>query len=157
MFCETRWVDKSIVLEDFHKMYEPFLQCLESITTTDGWDGNSVIQASELLKSIASSTFIAAFHTIKYFLWVHRLRQGSECDILIAFQNIGSVKQIPLNVRSNIDETFTSIYVSMADMARLAGLESLALPFKCGRQTTRNSVPASRPMNILKDQVSYHF
>ena len=137
MFCETRWVDKSIVLKDFHKMYEPLLQCLESITTTDGWDGNSVIQASELLKSIANSTFIAAFHTIKYFLWVHRLSlkwQGSERDILIAFQNIGSVKQIPLNVRSNIDETFTSIYVSMADMARLAGLESLALPFKCGCQ-----------------------
>ena len=68
MFCETRWVEKNIVLEDFQKMYEPLLQCLESITSTGGSDGNSVIQASGLLRSITNSTFCAAFHTIKYLV-----------------------------------------------------------------------------------------
>ena len=82
MFCETRWVEKNIVLEDFQKMYEPLLQCLEGITPTDGWDGNSVIQVSGLL-----------------FGFTHRVSltlQGSECDILKAFQIIGSVKQVLL-------------------------------------------------------------
>ena len=69
--------------------------------------------------------------------------QGSECDILKAFQIIRSVKQVLQNVRSNIDETFASVYVLLTDMTRLAGLEGLAVTGKCGRQTTRNDAPAS--------------
>ena len=92
---------KNIVLKDFQKMYESLLQCLESITSTDGWDGNSVIQASGVLKSITNSTFIAVFHTIEYFFgFTHSLSwtlQGSECDILTTFQIIGSVKQVLQN------------------------------------------------------------
>ena len=90
MFCKTQWVEKNNVPEDFQKIYEPLLQCLQSITLTNGWDSNSVIQASGLLKSITNSTFIAAFHKIKYFFGlVHRLGltlQGFECNILKAFQ-----------------------------------------------------------------------
>ena len=55
-------------MEDFQKMYEPLLQCLGSITSTVGWDGNSVIQASGFLKSTANPTFIDNFHTIKISL-----------------------------------------------------------------------------------------
>ena len=139
--------EKNMVHEDFQKTSEQLLQYLEIITSTDGLDGNSVIQASGLLKSITNSTFIAAFHTIKYFFgFTYRLSltlQGFECDILKAIQIIGSVKQVLQNVRSNIDETFSSVYVSMTDTARLAGLEDLAILRKCGRQTTQNNVPAS--------------
>ena len=77
---------KNIVLEDFQKIYVTLLQCLESITSTDGWDRNGIVQVSRLLKSITNSTFITAFQTIKYFFgFTHRLSltlQGSECDIL---------------------------------------------------------------------------
>ena len=97
----------------------------------------SVIQ---VLKPIKNCTFITACHTIKcFFAFTRRLReslQGSECDILIGFQIIGPAKQVLQNVRSNIEETFTSVYVSMRDMARLAGLEDFAVPRKSGRQTT---------------------
>ena len=90
--------------------------------------------------SITNSTFIAAFHAIKYlFGLTHRLSfkvQGSECDIFKAFQIIGSVKQVLQNVRRNIDDTFASNYVSMTDMARLVGLEYLVVPRKCRRITT---------------------
>ena len=113
---------KSIALEDFQKMYGPLLLCLESITSTSGLDANSVIQALGLLKSITNTYSIVAFHTIKYFFsFTHRLSltlQGSECDILKAFQIIGSVKQVLQNVRSNIDKIFASVYVSMRDMGR---------------------------------------
>ena len=122
MFCEAQWVDV---------IYEPLLKCLENITSIDGWDG---------LKSVKNSTLIAAFHKIKYFFgFSHRLSlklKGSECNKLKAFQIIGSVKQVLQNVRSNIDETFISVYVSMTNMTRLAGLEDLAVPCKCGRQIT---------------------
>ena len=161
MFCETQWVEKNNVTEDFQKIYEPLLQCLEIITSTDGWDGNNVIQASELLKSITNSTFIAAFHTIKYFFgFIHRLSltlQGFECNILKAFQIIGSVKQVLQNVRSNISEIFASVYVSLTDMARLAGLECVAAPHKYGPQTTRNNVPASTTHEHFKRLISIAF
>ena len=64
-FVKTDGWKKNILLEDFQKMYEPILQNLESITSTDDRDGNSVIQALIILKSIANSTFIAVFNTIK--------------------------------------------------------------------------------------------
>ena len=84
---------KIIVLEDFQKMYEPLLQYLESITSADGWGGNSVIRALGHSKSIANSTFIAAFHTIKYlFGWFSIKLHGSECDILKTLQIIDTVK-----------------------------------------------------------------
>ena len=57
---------ENFVLENFQKMYEPLLQCIESITSTDASNSNSFIQASGLLKSKTNYTFIASFHTIKY-------------------------------------------------------------------------------------------
>lgn len=46
----------NIALEDFQMIYEPLVQYLESITPTDGWDENSVIQALWLLKLLINST-----------------------------------------------------------------------------------------------------
>ena len=110
---QDRW-KKKIVFEDFWKMYGPLLQCIESIRS-NGWDDNSFIRVSGLLKLITYSTFIAAFHKIRYFFgFTHRFNltlRGSECDILKVFQILGSVKQVLQNVRSNIDETFASAYV----------------------------------------------
>ena len=66
---------------------------------------------------------------MKYFFgFNHRLSltlEGSGCDILKAFQIIGSVKQVLQDVRSNIEETFASVYVSITDMAKLAGLKNV--------------------------------
>ena len=41
----------------------------------------------------------------------------------------------------------------MTDMARLAGLEDLAVPRKSGRQTTRNNVPASTANEHFKRSI----
>ena len=127
-------------------MYGPLLQCIESIRS-NGWDDNSFIRVSGLLKLITYSTFIAAFHKIRYFFgFTHRFNltlRGSECDILKVFQILGSVKQVLQNVRSNIDETFASAYVLITGMTTLAGLEGLDVPRKCRRQRSRNNVPAS--------------
>ena len=137
---------ENFVLENFQKMYEPLLQCIESITSTDASNSNSFIQASGLLKSKTNYTFIASFHTIKYlFSFKHRWNLTlpcSECYILKPFQIISSVKQVLQNVGSNIDETYASVYASVTTMARLAGLEDLAVPRKCGPQITWN-IPAS--------------
>ena len=138
-------------------MYEPHLQCLESIKSTDSCDGSSIIQVSRFLDSFRNSTFIAPFHTIKHIFGVtHRLSstlQGSDYDILKAFQVIGSVKQVLQNFRSNIDETFPSVYVSMNDIARLAVLEDLTVTRKCGCQTTLNNVSATTAKKHFKRSI----
>ena len=160
MFWETRSVEKKIVFEDFYKLYGPLLQSIESIRS-NGWDDNSVIKVSGLLKLITNSTFIAAFHTIRYFFgFTHRLNltlQCSECDILKFFQIFGSVKQILQNVRSNIDEIFASVYVLMTGMTTLAGLEGLDVPRKCRRQRSRNNVPASTTHEHFKRSIFIPF
>ena len=79
--------------------------------------------------------------------------QGSDYDILKAFQVIVSVKQVLQNVRSNTDETFPSVYVSMNDIARVAGLEDLIVTRKCGCQTTPNNVSATTANKHFKRSI----
>ena len=78
--------------------------------------------------------------------------------ISLVFQVIGFVvKQVLQYVRSNIDEKFASAYISMADMTRLACLEDLKVPRKCGRQTTRNNIPALTANEYFKRSIFIPF
>ena len=132
-------MEKDIILEDFQKIMSHSYNVFKALHQQVVGTATQVLFRCRDL-SITNSTFIAAFHAIKYlFGLTHRLSfkvQGSECDIFKAFQIIGSVKQVLQNVRRNIDDTFASNYVSMTDMARLVGLEYLVVPRKCRRITT---------------------
>ena len=35
LFCETRWVEKHNTLQDFNRMYEPLINCLEAISVVE--------------------------------------------------------------------------------------------------------------------------
>ena len=79
-FCDTYL--REIQEKDYLKTLTVIVQlaknyaiaCSKFLETWDDWDGNSVVQPPTLLKSITNSTFIAAFHTIKYFFgFTHKL------------------------------------------------------------------------------------
>ena len=48
LFCEIRWVQKHIVLEEIQLLYDPILKTLEKITTEKGWDCKTIDLANGL-------------------------------------------------------------------------------------------------------------
>ena len=52
VFCETRWVERYIVLEKLKLLYDPILKTLEKITIEKGRDRKTIDSAHGLLKNI---------------------------------------------------------------------------------------------------------
>ena len=68
VFCETRWIERHVVLEEFQVLHEPILQTFETIISDKGWDCKTVDSANGLLKNITESTFLVALHVCSYTL-----------------------------------------------------------------------------------------
>ena len=64
VFCETRWIQRHVVLEEVQLLYEPILQTLDTITSEKGWDHKTVDLANGLLKNITESTFLVALNGV---------------------------------------------------------------------------------------------
>ena len=60
VFCETRWIERHVVLEEVQVLYEPILQTFETIISDKGWDHKTVDSANGLLKKISQNL---------HFLW----------------------------------------------------------------------------------------
>jgi len=151
MLCQTRWVERHTAFVDFATMYEAILLCLEGIGQGNGsWDAKSRTEASGLLKSISSSDFIAAFQSNNYCLGYTKqlsiLLQGASQDILTAYEEIHCVRDALEGDRRDVDAVFEGQFKEMEKMARVAGLDTLAIPRICGRQTQRQNVPAESPL-----------
>ncbi|XP_052809413.1 52 kDa repressor of the inhibitor of the protein kinase-like [Mya arenaria] len=144
VFCETRWVEKQTTLRDFSSMYEPIVECLEAIGQLEsGWDTKAVTDAYGLLKKITDSTFIVCFqtvlHTFGYVIGISSKLQGTSLDIIQAYEMVTHVKTSVSEAR-NTD--YKDVYTKASTMAQKAGLDSLQMPRRCGRQTQRSNVPA---------------
>ena len=68
VFCETRWIQRHVVLQEVQLLYEPILQTLETITLEKGWDRKNIDLANGLLKNITESTFLVALNVCSYTL-----------------------------------------------------------------------------------------
>ncbi|XP_052804678.1 52 kDa repressor of the inhibitor of the protein kinase-like [Mya arenaria] len=144
VFCETRWVEKQTTLRDFSSMYEPIVECLEAIGQLEsGWDTKAVTDAYGLLKKITDSTFIVCFQTVLhmfgYVIGISSKLQGTSLDIIQAYEMVTHVKTSVSEAR-NAD--YKDVYTKASTMAQKAGLDSLQMPRRCGRQTQRSNVPA---------------
>ena len=68
--CETRWVERQQVFEDFHIMYEAVLGTLDEIQSEEGWDRDTVSQASGLATSIFCVH--CSLRGVSLHLWVYQ-------------------------------------------------------------------------------------
>ena len=97
VFCETRWIERHVVLEEVQILYEPLLQTLETITLHKGWERKSVDVANGLLKNIADSTFLVALNVCSYTLGFTKqlsvMLQGTTMDVIEAYKQIQLVKR----------------------------------------------------------------
>ena len=119
LMCETRWVERHTVLAEFSEMYEPIVNCFETISRNSScqWNAKSVTEANGLLKAISSDRFIAAFQTNLYFFGYTKplscLPQGSTQDILTAYKEVDVVKSVLKDIRANPSKEYDKVYASM--------------------------------------------
>ena len=64
VFCETRWIERHVVLEEVQLLYEPILKTLEKISSEKGWDRKTMDQAHVLTKNLTESTFLVALRVV---------------------------------------------------------------------------------------------
>ena len=92
VFCETRWIERHVVLEEVQVLYEPILQTFETIISDKGWDHKTVDSANGLLKNITESTFLVALHVCSYTLSFTKqlslMLQGTTTDVIEAYKQI---------------------------------------------------------------------
>ena len=150
--CQTRWVERHTTLADFEMMFEAICECLETIKANEKhcWDTKTITEATGLLASITSPAFIAAFKVNEYFFGYTKslscLLQGSCQDILVAYEEVQLIKAEFISIREKTPEKeFAKIFKTMLDMGKIAGLENIFIPRRCGRQTLRNNIPGSTP------------
>ena len=155
MLCETRWVERHTVLEDFDEMYAAILDCLDNIAsprqreTDPNWDSKSITEGSGLYTAITAPAFIATFQSVRFLFGFTKdlsvLLQGSAKDILSAYEDISLVTEELKSIRENVEKEFPPIFQKMLTMANVSGHEDITIPRRCGKQTYRSNVEADSP------------
>ena len=77
VFCETRWIERHVVLEEVQLLYEPFLKTLEKISSDKGWDRKTMDQAYVLTKNLTESTFLVALRVCAH-TWLYKT---TKCNV----------------------------------------------------------------------------
>ena len=93
--CESRWVERHTVLEDFATMYEAVVDCVTAIFDSDSHrrDSKAITEENGLLNSITSPQFLAAFQinisVFSYTKGLSELLQGSSQDVILVYNEVG--------------------------------------------------------------------
>ena len=144
VFCETRWIERHVVLEEVQVMYEPILQTFETTISDKGWDLKTVDSANGLLKNITESTFLVALHVCSYTLGftkqLHLMLQGTTTDVIETCKQIELARKQLNSLQGKCDEVFnTEVWPKMNALAHIADIE-VTTPYRCGRQTKQKNI-----------------
>ena len=128
MFCETRWVERYIVLEEVKLLYDPILKTLEKITTEKGWDHKTIDSAHGLLRNITDSAFIVAVSVCSYTLGFTKplstMLQGTSMDVIAAYKHIELVKGHLNMLHRDCEKVFAEeVWNNCKTLAAISGTE----------------------------------
>ena len=154
VFCETRWVERYIVLEELKLLHDPILKTLEKITTEKGWDCKTIDSACGLLKNITDSAFIVAVSVCSYTLGFTKslstMLQGTSMDVIAGYKNIELVKDHLNMLCRDCEKVFAEeAWNNCKTLAAISGTE-LYRPRICGRQTQRTDIPSTTAEEYYK-------
>ena len=153
--CETRWVERHTALEDLNELFPAILDTLEIIkdNETKKWGTKAVTEANGLFSTMVSSPFIVAFQSCKYIFAftkpLSRLLQGTQMDILTAYQKLSLVKEEMQDIRKNMDSEYKIVFENCKKMADAADVV-LGMPRVCSRQKYRGNIKSKDPEEHFK-------
>ena len=154
LLCETRWIQKRVVLAEIHMLYEPLLKTLEKITTERGWDNKATGSAHSLMKSLTDPTFLVALNMCSCVLGFTKpssiMLQATAMDVITAYQNIRLVKEQQKTLRDNTNKVYEGgVWTRDTKLCTIAEVE-LTSPRVCGRMTRRTNVLSATPQEYYK-------
>lgn len=148
--CETRWVERHVAFEDMNALHEYVVLCLEIIYSNDDpvqkWDPKSVNEASGMHRQLTDAKFFISFHVCKFVLGFTKplsaLLQGSNMDIVQAYDRVSRVTEMLTDIRDNAEKEFHEIFLDAGTMASKVG-GNLHPPRTTARQTLRTNIEAT--------------
>ena len=160
--CETRWIERHTSFTQLQELYEPIIETLQLIAENREciWEGKPITEASGLYAQLTSPAFLVAFQVCQYVFGFTKilatLLQGSEMDIITAYQHIEEVCREIQSVRENAETEFKPIFQAASQMAQMSG-NQVSMPRNCSRQTLRSNVESSTPEEYYRRSVFVPF
>lgn len=145
VLCDTRWVERHTTLDDFHTLYEPLMDCLDTIIHSGNYDSKAVTEANGMLTANVwevPCSILRCPLCVIFLVDLSRLLQGSSQDIIVAYDEVSLIRDQFRDVRRQATEEFKALFKTMVDTH---GEETFAIPRRCRRQTMRANVPATEP------------
>ncbi len=161
MSCNISETNKRKPLLDFHWTarhiaYQHFYQDFASAT----WDPESKIKANSLLLSITEFEFIIVFLIIYQFLshlaGITVKLQGTEVDIMEAYNQIDDIKSCYKTIRENVNIEFHKVYLQAERMGESVNVDP-SKPRSCARQRNRPNAAAENIEDWYRINVAIPF
>ena len=152
--CRTRWIARIDALEVFESLYRAIILALEEVKDNKGssWNRESCVDASGLFYQCISFEFIMSLVVAR-----RGLSLCSTChnkmNIVKAYSEIASLKNVVMEKRRKIDETHRHWYEQAVNLAKSVGTSPLT-PRICSNQTMRANPPSQSTEEYYRITVS---
>lgn len=151
--CETRWVERHKVINEFVELFPTIIHTLQSLREKDN---SSVVY----LNSVLNFEFVVCLKIMEFFssllMPISIVLQSPECDLLKAFKEIKNLEELVQNYRHNVDSHFDQIYKQILEIAEKNDIEQ-STPRICRRQQNRFNVQAENAQQYYKVTVFIPF
>ena len=140
--CRTRWIARIDALEVFESLYRAIILALEEVKDNEdsSWNRESCVDASGLFYQCISFEFImslvVARRGLSYVAPATTKLQAKRMEIMKAYSEIGSLKNVVMEKRRKIDETRRHWYKQTVNLAKSVGTNP-STPRICSNQTMR--------------------
>ncbi len=153
--CRTRWVERHEAFEVFLDLFLPTFSCLEAIahSSTSDWNRETRADAQSLLLALSQFPFMVALvlsqKILAYTKGLSVKLQGQYVDVVRAYQDIESVKEVIRGVRSRVDDFHSLVYQDVLALSESVDVTECA-PRRAGRQQHRSSAPSDNVSDYYK-------
>lgn len=151
--CETRWVERHKVINEFVELFPTIIHTLQSLREKDN---SSVVY----LNSVLDFEFVVCLKIMKVFssllMPISIALQRPGCDLLEAFEEIKNLEKLVQNYRYDVDSYFNRIYKQILKIAEENDIEQ-SIPRICRRQQNRFNVQTENAQQYYKITVFIPF
>ena len=160
--CRTRWIARINALEVFESLYRAIILALEEVKDNkdSSWNRESCVDASGLFYQCISFEFImslvVARRGLSYVAPATTKLQAKRMEIVKAYSEIGSLKNVVMEKRRKIYETHRYWYEQAFNLAKSVGT-SPSTPRICSNQTMRANPPSQSREEYYRITISSPF
>lgn len=158
--CEIRWVENHDEFIRFTEIYKAIVNTLDELQLKRDIETSS--KDLQLEKTIITSDFVISMVTASILftqtLPLCKNLQSVNCDLTGAMEYVDTVLHKIHNMRSNMDTTFSKIFVKAKDLIKsVDSEENIKIPRIIARQKHRINVITNSPKEYYRITIAIPF